>query len=88
MTLGIDFSKIIWYNVYMKLNIELSLYNEAMQDDTQIANVLRKIAENIENGAISWTEEEDGSYSAVPRAKINVSDSNGNVAGFWEVEGE
>jgi hypothetical protein len=68
----------------MKLFIELSLDSQAMTDPVSLGKVLTDVAQTVES-AMTWTEEDDGSYSAVPTGKTKVRDLNGNTVGFWEV---
>ena len=69
----------------MKLIIELSLDNEAMQNSWNLSSVVEDIAASVES-SISWTQEDDGSYSAIPTGTNNVRDLNGSKVGFWKIQ--
>jgi len=68
----------------MKLQIEISLDNAAMSDSWKVSQVVREVADTLES-AVSWTQNDDESYSAVPTGKNKVRDLNGNSVGHWEV---
>ena len=68
----------------MKLVITLNLNSDAMTDSDTIGEVLQDVSETI-SGSISWTEEKDGSWTAIAARPKSFADPNGNTVGYWEV---
>ena len=61
----------------MRLILSINLGNDAMQDGTGVARVLRKVAYRIED------------YSLYrPLSPVPLLDGNGNAVGTWEVQAE
>lgn len=68
----------------MRFTLTIELGNDAMCTGEDIAASLHQTADRVE-GAIEYTEEEDGSFTTLEHSGRPILDTNGNKVGSWAV---